>query len=178
MNKKPTLTIYPREKWNARLVNLKVMKRHEIGRITIHHSGIIYDGTPAPEKRIKKLQEFSLNEKNWPDVPYHYKIDLEGGVWECRDIRYAGETNTTYDPTGHALICVMGNFEEQIPTPEQIDSLVKLSARLCRKYEINPGLIKGHLDFADTLCPGKNLYPMIKSGELCRLIEEILNESS
>jgi len=169
--------IYPREKWGAKSPDCSRMKKHTLRFITLHHSGVAYHSDPAPPIRIKKLQEFSFNEKNWPDIPYHFKIDLQGRIWEARSLEFAGETNTSYDPTGHALICVMGNFEEQSVTPEQLDSVVQLCAWLCSQYNIPPERIKGHKDYAETLCPGRDFYPYISSGNIKRRVEEILSDS-
>ncbi len=176
MKQIPMPVIYPRSVWGAKPADTSRMKRHTIRTITVHHSGIAWYGDPLPAGKLRRLQDFSLNEKGWPDVPYHYKIDLEGRIWEARDIAFAGDTNTTYDPSGHALICVMGNFEEQIPTPGQIESLVHLCAWLCRVYNMDPRGIRGHKDYAETLCPGANLYPMISGGELASRVEDMLRE--
>lgn len=168
--------MHGRDEWNAEPVDYDRMKPHRIKRITLHHSGIGYYGDPPIPERIKNLQKFSFNEKNWPDVPYHFKIDPNGGIWEARDLSYAGETNTEYDPTGHALICVIGNFEEQRITPQQVQSTVTLCAWLCKKYNIPSSLIKGHKDYADTLCPGKDFYRLIMDGTIQRMTEEKMRE--
>jgi hypothetical protein len=38
-------------------------------------------------------------------------MDLDGGIYEGRDYHYMGETNTSYDPGGHFLISIIGNYE-------------------------------------------------------------------
>ena len=169
--------IIPRAKWWADPADFSRMKKHAISYVTLHHSGVAYHGDPPPLQRIRKLQDFSFNEKGWPDIPYHFKIDLEGNIWEGRDLRYCGETNTTYDPSGHALICVMGNFEEQSVTGAQIEAVVHLCAWLCDTYDVPPDRIKGHKDYAETLCPGKDFYPYIKDGTISRRVEDLLRES-
>jgi len=168
--------ILPREKWGGQQADFSRMKPHDIRFVTLHHSGVAYYGEIPAAKRIKKLQEFSFNEKNWPDIPYHFKIDLEGNIWEGRDLRFAGETNTRYDPTGHALICVMGNFEEQELTTEQLESTIRLCSWLCQGNGVSPDLIRGHKDYAQTLCPGKNFYPLIADGTITRRVKEALEQ--
>jgi len=48
-------------------------------------------------------------------------------VYEGRKLDYAGDANTEYDPKGHALIEVVGNFEEVQPNQSQLDAVVDRS---------------------------------------------------
>jgi hypothetical protein len=92
-------------------------------------------------------------------------IDLEGKIYEGRDIRYAGDTNTEYDPAGHALIEVVGNFEEVEPNQEQLDAVVRTMTWLAITYSVTVDSIRAHKDYsAMTVCPGKNLYRYIENG--------------
>ena len=73
--------------------------------------------------------------------------------------------NTDDDPTGHALICVVGNYEEISPNESQLAAVVKLMTMLAQKYSVSPSAIKGHLDYSKmTVCPGKNLYKYLSNG--------------
>jgi hypothetical protein len=163
----PKPSMVSREEWDAAPGDASRMTTHTIEYITIHHGGVVYDGS-EPKKKIKNLQTWGYNEKGWGDVPYHFQIDLDGIIYECRELKYAGDTNTTYDPRGHALPCVMGNYEEQVLSPAQFDALVELTAWLCSEYQVMPGRILGHKDWAQTACPGKNLYPYIADGTIAR----------
>jgi N-acetyl-anhydromuramyl-L-alanine amidase AmpD len=176
MSSVPEPVIFSRDEWGGRIPDYKSMKTHKIEYITLHHSGVAYYGEIPVTERIKNLEKFSIDEKGWPDIPYHYKIDPDGCCWECRKLEFCGETNTTYDPCGHALICVIGNFEKQKITEAQIDTVVHLCAFLCDKYNINPERIKGHKDYAETLCPGKDFYPYIADGTIRRRVEEFISE--
>jgi hypothetical protein len=140
-------------------------RTHTITRITLHHSGETYGGDAPTPHYLWKFQQWCRQEKSWIDIPYHFLIDLEGRVFEGRDIRYAGDTNTDYDPAGHALICVLGNYEEQEPNESQLDAVVRLMTFLTRSYGLSPETIRGHRDVADsTVCPGSNLYRHVSSG--------------
>ena len=108
-------------------------------------------------------------------MPYHYVIDLDGNLYEGRDIRFAGDTNTEYDPAGHALIEVVGNYEESEPNQAQLETLVELMTMLAAKYAIEPDAIRGHRDFSDqTVCPGKNLYRYLDNGYFQERVRENL----
>jgi hypothetical protein len=60
-------------------------------------------------------------------------------------------------------ICVIGNFEETMPTPKQIKALIALCTHLCRQFELKADAIIGHRDVKDnsTNCPGKYLYSLL-----------------
>lgn len=138
---------------------------HSISSITLHHGGELYKGDKPTPEYLRQFQEWCRTEKKWVDIPYHYLVDLEGRVFEGRAIRYAGDTNTKYDPAGHALICVLGNYEIQEPTIEQLENVASLMAHVAATYAVPLDRIKGHRDVADsTVCPGQNLYQYLSNG--------------
>ncbi len=148
---------------------------HTISFITIHHGGEDFPPDKDPVEYLRHLQEWSRQEKKWMDIPYHYMIDLKGNIYETRPIEYPGDTNTEYDPTGHALICVMGNYENQIVSSGQLQSLIRLTAYLAARYHVPVEKIRGHKDYAETLCPGKDLYRYLQDGTIQRGVSALLN---
>lgn len=149
---------------------------HQINQITLHHSGSSEPLMPEddPVDILNALFEWGAEDRIWWDVPYHYLIDLEGNVYEGRDAAYAGETNTTYDPRGHLLISVMGNYNQQEPTNAQIDAIVEMMAYAIQKYNLSTEDIYGHGDWADTSCPGTHLQSYLDDGTFKEKVEEIL----
>jgi hypothetical protein len=155
-----------RAEWGAKDPVLP-MKEHRRAIITIHHAGVPTKKEVSTAQKIKNLQLFSQREDKlasgkvkpqWPDVPYHYYIGFDGKIAEGRDDRYVGDTNTDYDPSGHVLICLEGNFEEELPAKEQLESLKKLVLWLAVRDGIHERLIKSHRDYTkQTSCPGKNM---------------------
>lgn len=140
-------------------------KRHTITHITLHHAGVPFPKEKDIIQYMRNLQSWSRSEKKWIDLPYHYVIDLEGKIYEGRDIQYAGDTNTEYNPSGHALIEVVGNFEDVEPNQEQLDAVVKTMTWLAVKYGVPVDSIRSHRDYsAITVCPGKNLYRYMQNG--------------
>jgi hypothetical protein len=153
------------------------MKAHTISRITVHHTATLQKPKRSLVEKMQALQKFSQNpgtlgngkaKPAWPDVPYHFYIDCHGEIAEGRDAKFVGDTNTAYDPAGHLLVVLEGNFEEETPTDKQLAALNKLLASMMARYRIAPEMIGSHKDFAETLCPGKNLHDavhaMIKQG--------------
>ena len=100
------------------------------------------------------------------DVAYHFFVDRNGNVYEGRPLSAVGDTFTEYDPTGHLLPCLDGNFEEQDPTPQALESLALLLAWGCSQFGVEPRDILADRDVAATLCPGAGLYQELTSGAL------------
>jgi hypothetical protein len=163
------LTILTRSEWSAKAPVLP-MKQHVPDRITIHHTATPQAPGKAIAEKLQALQGFSQSRSTlgsgrikelWADIPYHYYIAANGEIGEGREIQYTGDSNTPYDPTGHALIVLEGNFQSEEVSPGQLESLQKLIAALSRKYGIGAERISAHKDHAETLCPGTKLYSLI-----------------
>ena len=174
---------YPKE--------LKIIKRNEWGwtppikkkdeakitKITVHHGGVEFTKDKDPKEAIRNLQKWSREEKDWIDIPYHFMIDLEGNIYEARPINYPGDTNTEYDPTGHALVEVMGNYEIQTFSNEQLNSMIELITFLSREFNVPICDIKTHKDYSKmTVCPGKNIYKYFQDSTIIRAVEERLKK--
>ncbi|MEW6654416.1 MAG: peptidoglycan recognition family protein [Bacteroidota bacterium] len=152
-------------KWGGTPGTDSLAKRHTITHITLHHQGEHFPEGKDPAQYLKNLQSWSRREKKWIDMPYHFIIDLKGKVYEGRKIEYSGDTNTEYDPSGHALINVVGNFEDVEPNEYQLEAVVNTMAWLAAKYNVPIERIKGHKDYSKmTVCPGKNLYKYLENG--------------
>jgi len=163
--------IITREQWGWKPAPF-TLPEHKIERITIHHGGVEFTKDEDPVEYLRTLQNWSREEKHWMDIPYHYMIDLDGNIYEARELKYPGDTNTKYDPTGHALICVMGNYEIQKPNKKQLQALAWMTAKLMDEYHISADKVKAHKDYAETACPGKNLYKYLQDGTLIKMIEK------
>lgn len=169
VNAQKAPTIISRSEWKA---NKPVGEgnKHTIEFITIHHTATKQRTDLPIETKLKNLQAFSQREDKltsgktkpaWFDVPYHYYIAVDGKIAEGREIGFAGDTNTAYDPTGHALIVVEGSFGTDEPTAAQLESLRAMVKWLAKTYKVSGDKIKGHKDYADTACPGSNLEKLL-----------------
>lgn len=169
--------IIRREEWGAK-PPVPPWKEQKGDRITIHHAGVPTNRNRTFGQMLVALQTFSQRvdklasgkeKPAWPDIPYHWYIGWQGGIADCRDPKIVGDTNTEYDPKGHLLVCLEGNFENEEPTREQIRSLDQMVTWLVAKYRVDPMMIASHKDYsAQTDCPGAKLYP-----ELAKLRERI-----
>jgi hypothetical protein len=168
------LGVVPREQWGWQ-AGEQTLPHHTINKITIHHGGEDFAVDKDPVQYLRGLQRWSRSEKKWIDIPYHFMIDLKGTIYETRPINLPGDTNTGYDVRGHALICVMGNYENQILSRQQLTSLINLTAFLAKRFDVSPDSIKGHKDYSETLCPGKDLYRYLRDGTIVKGVKEKLN---
>jgi hypothetical protein len=161
----------PRSAWGAAPPIQSRMKPHVITELTVHHAGDQSRlGGPV---RYRSWQSWH-QDRGWGDLAYHYIVGTNGRVYEARDVRYAGDTGTNYDPAGHFLVVVEGNFEVDVPTPAQIDALIRVLAWASIEFDVSPATISGHRDHAATLCPGGNLYPYVASGGLEHDVRSLL----
>ncbi len=146
---------------------------HTVERITVHHTAaLLTDNAQAPG-RLRGYQGYH-QDSGFVDLAYHVLIDGNGNVYEARDPLIPGETFTEYDPTGHFLPVLDGNFDEQ-PVPfAQLEALVDVLAWAVTEYGVGSDTIAGHRDYAATSCPGASLYPLVADGTLARLVDERL----
>ena len=156
----------PRAAWGAHAPVLP-MTRQVPTRLTIHHTGTAQNPRRSVDAKMRALQAFSQRDDSldtgkkkpaWADVPYHYYIAVDGSVAEGREWRYAGDTNTEYDPAGHLLVVVEGSFDNDTLSSAQRRALDAVVPALADHFHIEPARLAGHRDFAKTDCPGRNLY--------------------
>ena len=85
---------------------------------------------------LNNLLNHSLTEENWWDVPFHYIISSDGTIYEGRSSRYAGDTNSGYDPRGVLQIGLTRTEESGSPTEEQLDAVGRLASAQILKYNL------------------------------------------
>lgn len=168
------VSIVPRQGWNA--LEPKPFKQHVPVRITVHHEGTKLLATDDAARKINRIQSWGMGpDRKWADIPYHYLIAPDGTIYEGRSVFTVGETNTEYDPTGHLLICCLGNLSEQEVPEKQLFSLVKLIAWCCKKYDLPSETLATHRDHStQTTCPGKNLYQYFTNGYIKKEVKKML----
>lgn len=175
-----TLASLPEKIRNSEIAGSAEMRLripHNITHVTLHHTG---DSKPllpgdSPVTRLRGLQSWGASDRNWWDVPYHFLLGLDGDIYEGRDYHFMGETNTAYDPGGHFLISVIGNYEVQEPTPQQLNAIADMMAWALDQFDLPLDRIGGHYNYADTGCPGKNLRKYLEDGTFRRMVSERLH---
>ena len=126
----------------------------KIDLIVLHHSA-------SPQKTTTwEMIDKWHKERGFSGFGYHYLVLGNGLVMKGRE-----EDRTGAHLKGHNAnsigICVAGNFEEEIPSPAQIVSIEPLVLDLLDRYP--NARLTWHRAEAPTLCPGKNLIPLIEA---------------
>ncbi len=158
------LLIEPRSSWNA--LQPTTYKAQVPVRITVHHEGTKLELLDDAAKKINAIQRWGMGpDKKWADIPYHFLIAPGGTIYEGRDPYTVGETSTEYDPTGHLLICCLGNRETDSVPAAQLQALIKLINFSSGKFKIPLDSLLTHRDYSkQTTCPGKYLYAYFENG--------------
>ncbi|MEX2562413.1 MAG: peptidoglycan recognition family protein [Nitriliruptoraceae bacterium] len=130
---------------------------HDIRTLTLHHTAVRLDEAGQAPDRLRGHQRFHMDQ-GWPDIAYHFGVDLAGNVYELRNPSIPGDTFTDYDPEGHFLVVCEGDFNVQVPTDAMLDSVTSLFAYAADHYGVAVDTIAGHRDYASTACPGDDLY--------------------
>ncbi len=126
--------------------------------IVIHHT--------ANNKGVKQIEKEHI-EQGYSGIGYHFIISKDGLIYIGRPLEVKGGHVEGFN-SGRIGITLIGNFENEIPTAEQLTSMRNLTNVLKDLYGISNSSIVGHRDFNGqmattiTVCPGKNLYQYIR----------------
>lgn len=127
--------------------------------IVIHHSASPSGSAAVFDKMHRQ--------KGWDELGYHFVIgngtdsgngQIEmGSRWtKQKHGAHAKTADNRYNDYGIG-ICLVGDFDKDRPTPQQIAALTRLTAYLMRTYHISAINVIGHKDTKATACPGHNL---------------------
>ena len=101
-----------------------------------------------------------------------FRLEAAGGLLLLIAAKYAGDTNTNYDPTGYIQVVMEGNFEKTKPTSAQLSSLETLLVEQAKKWRVTADEILVHKGVAATLCPGRHfisIFPDLQARIAARL---------
>jgi len=157
----------PRDRWDARAPTHAPADLDVPSRVTIHHSGgreFERVGLEEVARSIRAIQREHQQGRGWADIGYHYIIDPRGGVWEGRDSRLVGaHAGSAKLNEGNLGVLLLGNFETQQPTDEQLVALAELLLLVRELCGIPVSEIYTHNEIrtaaglAATACPGRHL---------------------
>ncbi|MBU2524948.1 N-acetylmuramoyl-L-alanine amidase, partial [Patescibacteria group bacterium] len=144
----------------------------KINKIIIHHTATTRD-IKRPLVAIRNIYYYHTMRKGWGDIGYNYLIDPYGNIYEGRRGGDSVVGGHAYGfNTGTIGIALLGNYENDQPSYEMVNSLVNLLDDLSRKHNISPtGVsefngkiipnISGHFQVQATKCPGKNIKEIL-----------------
>lgn len=137
--------------------------------IVLHHTAT---GTGSVDSiHADHVKKKDKNGNHWLGIGYHFVIGNGHGMtdgdieptfrWRTQiQGAHAGSSDKEYNEVGIG-ICLVGNFENEPPTPAQIQSTKLLVQTLRREYGIAADHVVPHKDIraSATACPGK-LFPL------------------
>lgn len=146
---------------------------HEVKHLIIHHSAGSNSATNYTQV-VRDIYLYHTEVNGWSDIGYNYLIAQDGTLFSGRD---PGEGDQSLVKGAHFCgantntlgICLLGNYENAVPTSDMISKLESLLVYESIKNELNPieeqmhstgilSTIAGHRDGCATLCPGENTY--------------------
>jgi hypothetical protein len=164
--------VIPRAAWGAKPVR-GALRPHAVRILTVHHSAQFAPDVSSAPARIRGYQAYHQS-RGFPDLAYHFVVDRAGNVYQGRDPGTVGSTFTKYDPAGHFLALLDGNFEAQTPSSEQMTALATLLAWASQAYSVAPETIGAHRDYAATACPGRAVVRLLQDGSLRAQVRNVL----
>lgn len=157
------MQLVTREGWAPRHPD----KRGKVGKlvrdtIIVHHSGdpIAHAGEVAT---VQGIEDFHVRKKEWDGIGYHFLVGPSGTVYEGRGLGRNGAHAPGHNSTSYG-VCLLGNFNDRLPPPSQMDGLKALCRWLVASTVVTPNPhILGHRDVRATACPGDALYNVLPS---------------
>lgn len=140
----------------VRITNLREWKY-----VVLHHSATETGSVESIDAAHKLRKDAAGNP--WRGIGYHFLIGNGHGMkdgevaatfrWkEQSDGAHAGDSRYNTQGIG---ICLVGNFDDEPPTPAQLKSLRDLMTTLRTECRIGTAGIVRHTDIKPTACPGK-----------------------
>ncbi|EHB13107.1 Peptidoglycan recognition protein I-alpha [Heterocephalus glaber] len=155
--------IIPRSAWEARETHCPQMSLPAKYVIIIHTAGVSCNVSMDCLLRLRGIQSFHMDKKDFCDIGYHFLVGQDGGVYE--GLGWYSQGSHTYGFNDVALgIAFMGNFVEKPPNAAALEAAQDLIQCAVVKGYLAPNyLLLGHSDVANTLSPGQALYDIIRT---------------
>lgn len=155
-----------------------------VTHIIVHHSAANTRSADFPAV-VRSYWDFHVNARGWDDIGYNWLIDANGVIYEGRgEERLGAHFSCMNEKT--VGICLIGNFENERPTPAALAALQDFVAWEAHKGAIDVSkqgyhassqleleFMAGHRDggasllaCSSTVCPGDSLYeelPILRS---------------
>lgn len=122
----------------------------------LHHStGAAKDG-PEVVRALEAIGEQRFQR----GISYTFAVSPDGTIWTGHSINRRGAHTKGHNSTARA-ICLMGNYSDKDPTPQQRESVALLLAHGVRQGWWPNTRLRGHRDVGSTECPGNKAYPLL-----------------
>lgn len=165
--RQPDFRVIPRSEWGARPPRSVSHMANDSGGVFVHHSvGAAPTSEDGERTEMRAIQRFHMDTRAYVDIGYSFVVAPSGRIYEGRGLNVAGAHTQNdagtgnYNSTSYGL-CVMGNYENQVPNDAVIASL-----RWLRRSYLNLGdrPVRSHSQVYATACCGRHLRARL--GEL------------
>ncbi|KAJ8955322.1 hypothetical protein NQ318_003415 [Aromia moschata] len=155
--------IISRSSWGAKSPRSKLSLRvNPPPWVVVHHSDTpSCTSRSACESRVKNIQSYHMDNRQWADIGYNFLIGGDGNIYEGRGWGVYGAHVPKYNSKSIG-ICLIGNFQASSPPSNQMEALKQLiecgeeTGKLASNYHVI-----GHRQGGSTTCPGNSLYNKI-----------------
>lgn len=133
--------------------------------VVIHHSATESGSVESIHASHRQRKDAAGNP--WLGIGYHFVIGngsgMEDGKVEStfrwrQQIHGAHSGSTDHNANGIG-VCLIGNFQQDVPTQKQLEAVSILLGQLSHRYQIPAALVIGHNTVKPTACPGKH-FPL------------------
>lgn len=128
-----------------------VRDKSVINKVVVHHAAS--DGVP------KGFANYHIKSRGWPGIGYHFVISKDGIIWQTNFLTTVSN-HVDNNNTRSVGICLVGHFDNELPSAVQIDALRWLIGAL--KEILPPFEVRSHNEFSSKSCPGKNMSEIMK----------------
>ncbi|XP_042637938.1 peptidoglycan recognition protein 3 [Orycteropus afer afer] len=155
--------IITRSAWGARETHCPKMNLPAKYVIIIHTAGTRCNISVDCQIRVRDIQSYLMDIRDFCDIGYHFLVGEDGGVYE--GVGWHTQGSHTYGYNDIALgIAFMGNFVEKPPNNAALEAAQNLIYCAVDKGYLSPNyFLVGHSDVVSVLSPGKALYNIIKT---------------
>lgn len=156
--------IIPRAEWGARHPNGAGNASLPAGGVWLHHSVTIapdvvppFDDDFAAVRTLERIGQDRFGR----GISYTFVVTPAGLIFEGHSVDRIGAHTAGRNAVDRA-ICLVGNYETDVPTEQQVDAAAWLLAHgfLAGWWRAAP-LLGGHRDVKGTACPGRHAYAAI-----------------
>ena len=133
----------------------------KIKEIHLHHSWKpdysnfkTINGRPNYNYLFRWIRDYHINNNKWQDIGYHYIVFPDGHIMDGRTLELPPASIPGRNSNVIA-ICMIGNFDSNDITDEQLQSTKKLIKQLMEQYKTK--VLYFHREWSTKTCPGTKL---------------------
>lgn len=132
--------------------------------VIVHHSA-----TPSCtnreqcSSRMRSIQAYHMDERNWRDIGYNFAIGSDGLVYEGRGVKMVGAHAPNWNSRSYGIVFI-GNYQSRDLDDSQVKAWQSLIKWLIDQGHLHSNYtLYAHRQVRSTECPGQSLYNTLKS---------------